>query len=80
MLGVQAFPSLIFFILIFFVPESPRWLLLHRGKKEEATAIMLHRENEQELIEHNKNAVRVRYSAEVLKAVFGPVWEKLRQS
>lgn len=40
MLGVQAFPSFIFFILIFFVPESPRWLLLHRGKKEEATAIM----------------------------------------
>lgn len=40
MLGVQAFPSLIFFILIFFVPESPRWLLLHRGKKAEATAIM----------------------------------------
>lgn len=40
MLGVQAFPSLIFFILIFLVPESPRWLLLHRGKKEEATAIM----------------------------------------
>lgn len=40
MLGVQAFPSLIFFILIFFVPESPRWLLLHRGKKEEATTIM----------------------------------------
>jgi len=40
MLGVQAFPSLIFFILIFFVPESPRWLLLHRGKKVEATAIM----------------------------------------
>lgn len=40
MLGVQAFPSLIFFILIFFVPESPRWLLLHRGKKEEAKAIM----------------------------------------
>lgn len=40
MLGVQAFPSLIFFILIFLVPESPRWLLLHREKKEEATAIM----------------------------------------
>ncbi|MFD1769185.1 sugar porter family MFS transporter [Sphingobacterium suaedae] len=40
MLGVQAFPSLVFFVLISFVPESPRWLLLHRGKKEEATAIM----------------------------------------
>src|SRR5690606_21081248 len=28
------------FVLIFFVPERPRWLLLHRGKIEEATAIM----------------------------------------
>ncbi|SFS31142.1 sugar porter family MFS transporter [Sphingobacterium wenxiniae] len=40
MLGVQALPALIFFILIFFVPESPRWLLLHRNKREEANAIM----------------------------------------
>ncbi len=40
MLGVQAFPALLFFILIFFVPESPRWLLLHRNKREEALAIM----------------------------------------
>jgi sugar porter (SP) family MFS transporter len=40
MLGIQAVPSLIFFVLIFFIPESPRWLLLHRGKKEEAVAIM----------------------------------------
>lgn len=40
MLGVQAFPSLIFFILIFFVPESPRWLLVHRNKTEEASAIL----------------------------------------
>jgi sugar porter (SP) family MFS transporter len=27
MLGVQAFPSLIFFVMVFFVPESPRWLV-----------------------------------------------------
>lgn len=27
MLGVQAFPSLIFFVMVFFVPESPRWLI-----------------------------------------------------
>src|SRR5690606_37786102 len=27
MLGVQAFPSLLFFILVFMVPESPRWLV-----------------------------------------------------
>lgn len=40
MLGVQAFPALLFFVLIFFVPESPRWLLLHRGKHLEAGAIL----------------------------------------
>jgi len=40
MLGVQAFPSLLFFMLIFLIPESPRWLLLHRNKREEALAIM----------------------------------------
>jgi sugar porter (SP) family MFS transporter len=27
MLGVQAFPSLIFFVMVFTVPESPRWLV-----------------------------------------------------
>ncbi|WDF70252.1 sugar porter family MFS transporter [Sphingobacterium oryzagri] len=40
MLGVQAFPALLFFVLIFFVPESPRWLLLHKGKRAEAEQIM----------------------------------------
>lgn len=40
MLGVQAFPSLIFYILLFFVPESPRWLILHQGKKDEALAVL----------------------------------------
>jgi len=40
MLGVQCFPSLLFFCLIFLIPESPRWLLLHRGNLAEATRIM----------------------------------------
>ncbi len=40
MLGVQAFPSLVFFILIFFIPESPRWLLLNRNRPEEARQVM----------------------------------------
>jgi len=38
MLGVQAIPSLLFLILLCFVPESPRWLLL-RGKTAAAEAI-----------------------------------------
>lgn len=40
MLGVQAFPALLFFVLIFFVPESPRWLLLHKNKRRDAEEIM----------------------------------------
>ncbi len=40
MLGVQAFPSLLFFILLQMVPESPRWLISRKGKIEEAKAIL----------------------------------------
>jgi len=31
MLGVVAAPALIYCILVLFVPESPRWLMVHRG-------------------------------------------------
>ncbi|PZR32862.1 MAG: MFS transporter, partial [Azospira oryzae] len=34
MLGVQAIPSLIYFIMVFFVPESPRWLVKQKRSKE----------------------------------------------
>jgi SP family arabinose:H+ symporter-like MFS transporter len=40
MLGVQAFPSLLFLILLQLVPESPRWLILKKGKLAEATAVL----------------------------------------
>ena len=40
MLGVQAVPSLVFLLRIRFIPESPRWLILKRGRIEEARATM----------------------------------------
>lgn len=40
MLGVQAVPSLAFLILIGFVPESPRWLVLKKGMKDKALGIL----------------------------------------
>jgi sugar porter (SP) family MFS transporter len=40
MLGVQAVPSLIFLILIYFIPESPRWLILKRGETKRAFEIL----------------------------------------
>jgi SP family arabinose:H+ symporter-like MFS transporter len=36
MLGVVAVPALIYCILVFFVPESPRWLMVHRGDYDTA--------------------------------------------
>ncbi|SEL39347.1 sugar porter family MFS transporter [Parapedobacter koreensis] len=40
MLGVQTIPALLFYILIHFVPESPRWLLLYRQNREVAIRIL----------------------------------------
>jgi sugar porter (SP) family MFS transporter len=34
MLGILAFPSLIFFVMVFFVPESPRWLVKNQQPAE----------------------------------------------
>ena len=39
MLGMATFPAIMFFIIIFFIPESPRWLIL-KGKEEKATNIL----------------------------------------
>ena len=38
MLGVEAFPAIVYFFALFSVPESPRWLIM-RGKAEEALQI-----------------------------------------
>jgi sugar porter (SP) family MFS transporter len=39
MLGVQALPAALFFFLLFTIPRSPRWLVMH-GKNEEAEEVL----------------------------------------
>ena len=40
MLGVEAIPALIYSVMIFRIPESPRWLIAKRNAQEEARAIL----------------------------------------
>lgn len=40
MLAILAVPSLLFFVTLFFIPESPRWLILKKGAIDEARAIL----------------------------------------
>lgn len=58
MLGVVAAPSLIFSLLLFFTPETPRWLLLY--KKDEAAArqiLQLTETNIDQVVVNIKNSV-----------------------
>jgi SP family arabinose:H+ symporter-like MFS transporter len=46
MLGIVAIPALIFFVLLFFTPETPRWLILHKGDIIEARKIIAYTDPE----------------------------------
>jgi sugar porter (SP) family MFS transporter len=39
MFGIQAFPSAVFFVLLFLTPDTPRWLVA-RGRPEEARSVL----------------------------------------
>ena len=40
MLGVEFFPAMLYFIFLFFVPKSPRWLYL-KGERQHAKVILM---------------------------------------
>lgn len=39
MLGLETLPAVVFLLIIFFIPESPRWLMLKR-REDEAMAVV----------------------------------------
>ena len=39
MLGIELLPAVLYFVALFRVPESPRWLLM-QGRAEEASAVL----------------------------------------
>ena len=49
MLGIQAFPSFVYTILVFGIPESPRWILEYKKNREKAVAILKQIRTESEI-------------------------------
>jgi MFS family permease len=54
MLGVEAVPAILYFLLLFFVPRSPRWLI-QKGQDAEAQGVLVKiHGKEQSVIEQNE--------------------------
>ncbi|PJJ74624.1 sugar porter (SP) family MFS transporter [Thermoflavifilum aggregans] len=61
MLGVQAVPALIFFALVFAIPESPRWLVGHdRLQQAREVLLLLQTEQVDEALAQIKNSLQHR--------------------
>lgn len=70
MLGVEALPALIYFVMVLKAPESPRWLLLHRNDEAEARRVF--RELQSEDVEQTIRAVKHDNTAADKDALFKP--------
>lgn len=59
MLGVEAFPALIYTVLCLGIPESPRWLIAKRNQREEAIKVLrqVDREASEDQIEAIANEI-----------------------
>lgn len=76
MLGLGALPAVIFLICLFFVPESPRWLLL-KGKEQKANDI-LNRIDGPDAAQKEINAFKEQGDTEEtsLRELFTPVYRR----
>ena len=64
MLGSGMVPALLFFVVIFFIPESPRWLITHR-RSTEARKVMSRIFTSQEAVEEQFKATESSIASEV---------------
>ena len=57
MLGSETLPALLFFFIIFFIPESPKWLIVN-GKMDKASAVLGKIYSQQEEVEEEIKATK----------------------
>lgn len=73
MLGMETVPSLLFFIIIFFIPESPRWLILKK-LPERALPILTRIYKNDEIAK-----IQIQETQKVLKNETQTEWEFLKR-
>ncbi|MDB6036603.1 MAG: xylE 2 [Verrucomicrobiales bacterium] len=61
MLGVAAFPSLLYTLFCFGIPESPRWLLTRKNDRKAGTAVL-------QLIRPTASAAEIDAEADIIRA------------
>jgi len=61
MLGIIAIPGAVFFLGIFSLPDSPRWLMM-RGRKEEATRVLLKLRGNPKIVEQEEKEIAAQLS------------------
>ena len=57
MLGLEAVPAILYFLFLFMVPDSPRWLIMH-GQNEKALHIMEKMSSKQDAEEEMDNILK----------------------
>jgi sugar porter (SP) family MFS transporter len=72
MLGVQAIPAFVFFVLLFSIPDSPRWLV-KKGREQEAEKVLVKTgiARPQELIRDIKDSIHLETSQEHVELFSG---------
>ena len=73
MLGSETIPDLLFFIVIFFIPESPRWLIV-KGKEDNALGVLQRIYHEPQGAKEQLEATRASIAGEVKSE-----WKELLQ-
>jgi len=70
MLGIMAIPSLLFYVLLKRIPESPRWLALHKGNEEAMGVYRLLGQEAQETIpNHSLNVKTALFQLKYFKPI-----------